>query len=267
VNDGLSVRVDEALAAHLPIRTGGSCGAWVVAHTLDGLSRVIRECRPVKWPVRMLGSGTRTIARDGEHRGVVLRLGTGFSTITMGEVCHVGAAAPVPALIAAAEAAGLGGLSFLAHVPGSVGASVRLDEGWGAILECVWTLHRGKERQQALADVQRKKCIITRVELRLPPLDRTEAKRLSRARARQPVPPGSAYALRRGDIRQVLRSSALQRVRLRGIVIPSEAPELLVNIGGGSAADFRLLQRSAIERARRVRGIELENRLDWIGGR
>ena len=267
--DGLSVRLDEPLAAHLPLRTGGRCEAWVVAHTIEGLTRVVRECRRAKWPVRLIGAGTRTVARDGAHRGVVLRLGAALGEIRPGERWVVGASCPVPALVSAAEGEARGGLEAHAVVPGSVGASLRLDHGWDELVEAVWAISRDAERELTLEEARRRKLIITKVALRLPMLDSAGRRRLAKARALQrPVPSASVYSVpRKVSVREVLRSSVLERVRLRGIVIPAEAPELLVNIGGGSAADARLLQRSAIDRARRVRGIELRDRVDWIGGR
>ena len=54
-------------------------------------------------------------------------------------------------------------------------------------------------------------------------------------------------------------------MRLRQVAIPELAPELLVNLGEGTAADLSLLHRSAIERVSRVHGIELVSRIKWTG--
>ncbi|MFT4625231.1 MAG: UDP-N-acetylenolpyruvoylglucosamine reductase [Myxococcota bacterium] len=264
-----AVRPDEPLSAHTALRTGGQCGVWVVAHNVGALVEVVADCRSVSWPIRMLGAGTRVVARDGAHRGAVVRLGTGFSTIDIEDGWVVGGAVPVPALVAAAEQAGLGGLTELANVPGTVAASVCFDGGWADVVQEVRVLRRGRERSIPLADLSVGRAIVTGVRLSLPSLDASGRRALARARGKQlPVPPGSAYAsVRRGALRDVLRSAALRRVRLRGIAIPDRAPELLVNVGGGLASDLKLLQRSAIERVRKVRGLELEDRLIWIGSK
>ena len=60
-DDGLSVLPDEPVARHVAHRTGGRCGAWVVAHDLDGLNLAIGECREAGWKLTLLGAGTRTV--------------------------------------------------------------------------------------------------------------------------------------------------------------------------------------------------------------
>ncbi len=266
----LTVRPGEVLARHTPLRTGGPCDVWVVAHTLAGLLEVMRDCRAEKWAFRLIGAGTRTIVRDGGIRGAVVRLGTAFSSVEpVGDAWEVGAAAPMPALIELAKRAGAGGLHAFGCVPGTLGASLALDAGWADLVETVWGIQRGREREVALDVAVAKGLVLTRARLRLPPLDRRRERLLDRARRDgRPVPAGGHYRpIARKSIRGVLGTVALPRVRLRQVLIPRRAPELLVNLGGGTAADAALLRKSAIDRVRRVRGIALEDRMQWIGSR
>jgi UDP-N-acetylenolpyruvoylglucosamine reductase len=93
------------------------------------------------------------------------------------------------------------------------------------------------------------------------------AERTAKVWAKQlPVPCGSWYEKPgRKPVRTTLLSSRLQMVRLREVAIPDLAPELLVNLGGGTAADLVLLHRSAIERVARIQGEELASRIKWVG--
>jgi UDP-N-acetylenolpyruvoylglucosamine reductase len=50
------------------------------------------------------------------------------------------------------------------------------------------------------------------------------------------------------------------------VAIPAEAPELMVNLGGGTARDLGLLQRSVLDRIQRERGVTLESRMHFRGG-
>jgi len=80
-------------------------------------------------PVFPIGVGSNLIVRDGGIRGVVVRLGRGFSAIDIaGETVTAGAAA-LDAHVAR-KAAGAGrDLTFLRTIPGSVGGAVRMNAG------------------------------------------------------------------------------------------------------------------------------------------
>src|SRR5688500_13225122 len=106
--EGLSVLPGDLVARHTPLRTGGPCGAFVLAHDVAGVAEVVADCRAADWKLTIVGACTRTMFRDGPVEGAVLRLGTGFCVLS--EDWTVGAAYPVPALVGAAARAGRTGL-------------------------------------------------------------------------------------------------------------------------------------------------------------
>ncbi len=272
MNDGLSVHPGEPLSRHTALRTGGPCGAWVIAHDLDGLALAVQECRREGWRLQVLGAATRTVVRDGPCEGAVLRLGREFARLERHDDHQwvIGAAFPVPALVAAAEAAGLSGVEFLATVPGSVGASLHHDPGWHDIVQQVLVLHRGARRGEELDDVRRHKRVILGVRLQLAADQKEQVvRRTAQAWVKgRPAPPGAWYApMKRGSLRRVLRSVQLPQVRLRQVAIPDAAPELMINLGSGTAADLALLHRSATDRVKQVRGESLTSCIRWIGSR
>ena len=265
------LRIDEPLARHTAWRTGGRCGAWVVVASLAELAEVTAECRAVDWKCTLLGHGTRTVWRDAPVVGAVVRLGGAVGLVEAEEPAwRVGAAVPLPALLARAAAAGRAGLEDLAGVPGSVGASLALDPGWEAIATEVEVLHRGKAHRVSLAEARDGKKMILAATLALRP-DRPDAvrRRLDRVlgnRTRTTTPASSWYAPSRIPLREVFASVQLPRVRLREVAIPATAPEMLINLGGGTASDLALLQKSAQERVKSTRGFELDSRVLWQGG-
>jgi UDP-N-acetylenolpyruvoylglucosamine reductase len=92
------------------------------------------------------------------------------------------------------------------------------------------------------------------------------ARTQDRWRAQRPAPACSWFqAPRRGDVRDILQSASLPLVRLRRTAIPDAAPECLVNLGGGSASDLALLHRSAQDRVKKVRAIDLGRAISWAG--
>lgn len=268
MNDGLAVRINEPLARHTALRTGGRCEAWVVVHREASLAPMIADCRQAGWKWTVLGAGTRTIVRDGPVSGVVFRLGTDFARLDAVDGGFLaGAAVPVPAVVAAARAAGLTGIEAFADVQGSFGASLALDSGWADWVTSVRFLHRGKVREAPLDEVQGRKRILLGAQLLLA---QGESRRIGKAVSKQIAssPPGSWYVPpKRRNLRKVFRSVQLPMVRLRRVAIPDAAPETLVNLGGGTAADLALLHKSASDRVKKSRGLDLDSRLKWIGAR
>jgi UDP-N-acetylmuramate dehydrogenase len=268
------VRIDEPLALHTAWRTGGRCGAWVIVDSVEELAEVTAECRAADWKWTLLGHGTRTVARDGEVTGAVIRLGGAFARVARdGATWRVGAGCPLPAIVASAAANGCAGLEALAAIPGSVGASVALDPGWDAVAASVEVLHRGKAVAMDPHDAREAKKVILSVDLSLSPDDpaaiarRTDKVLAASARAKSATPVSSWYAPPgKQSLREVFASVLLPRVRLREVAIPSTAPELLVNLGGGTAADLLLLHKSAVERVKSTRGLDLDSRVSWLGG-
>jgi UDP-N-acetylmuramate dehydrogenase len=268
-DSALSVRLGEPVARHSAWRTGGPCDVWVVAHDVEALAEVVADCRAASWKLTVLGAGTRTVFRDGPIQGAVLRLGTGFSALAVeGERFDVGAGHPVAALVAAAAAAGRTGVEPMACGAGSVGAALLHDGGWDDLVEAVTVVRRDKPVEVELAEAKAKKPIVLGARLRLGEDEPAKIARRTRDawRAGRPSPCSSWYENpRRGSLRTLLGAVRLPMVRLRQVAIPAAAPELLVNLGEGTAADLQLLHKSAIERVSKVRGEELRSRIRWLG--
>ena len=85
---------------------------------------------PPEIPVTVVGLGSNLIVRDGGVAGVVVRLGRGFSDVTVdGVTVTAGAAVPDVKVARAAQEAGIAGLSFMRGIPGAVGGALRMNGG------------------------------------------------------------------------------------------------------------------------------------------
>ena len=86
---------------------------------------------PADIPVFTVGLGSNLLVRDGGVRGIVIRLGRGFSSITVepGHRIRVGTAVPDVKLARAAADAGISGLAFYRGIPGSIGGALRMNAG------------------------------------------------------------------------------------------------------------------------------------------
>jgi UDP-N-acetylenolpyruvoylglucosamine reductase len=250
--DGVVVRPQEPLARHSPWRVGGPCDLWVVIHARAALDAALAALRETGLKRTIVGAGTRTVFRDGGLAGAVVRLGQEFLAVEDdGDGVWVGAAAPL-GLAAAAVGEGL---AHLRTAPGTLGASLALDDGWDGFVDRVRCVQRVGEKEVAWADVARSSVLFT-------------AARLKKAGEGRPGPvlPGGWFAPLDDDApASLLRDAALAATRLRRVALPASEPDRLVNLGGGTAKDLQLLQRSAIERVHTARGVQLQDRMTWLG--
>lgn len=86
--------------------------------------------KPADVPVTVIGVGSNLLVRDGGIPGVVIRLGRGFTVVTVGETTvEAGAAALDSNVALACRNAGVAGLEFLSGVPGTIGGALRMNAG------------------------------------------------------------------------------------------------------------------------------------------
>lgn len=145
---GSELRFDEPMARHTTLRIGGPADAWVAPGDAEAVARVRALCALHNWPCLALGGGSNLLVRDGGVRGVVLsseRLrGLSFERGDPGEPgeagepgpaggeatrVRVGAGVSTGKLLSEATRRGLGGVEFLAGVPGSVGGGLVMNAG------------------------------------------------------------------------------------------------------------------------------------------
>ncbi len=115
------------LAPYTWFRVGGEAQILYAPEDTQALADMMRG-----WsgPVLPIGVGSNLLVRDGGITGLVVRLGRGFTAITVeGDTIRAGAAVPDAKLAQAARHAGLAGLEFYRGIPGTVGGAVRMNAG------------------------------------------------------------------------------------------------------------------------------------------
>lgn len=100
---------------------------------------------PAEVPVTVVGLGSNLLVRDGGVRGVVIRLGRGFSSVEVldGHRIRAGTGVPDVKVARAAADAGIAGLAFYRGIPGSIGGALRMNAG-----------AHGRETKDALLSVR-----------------------------------------------------------------------------------------------------------------
>jgi UDP-N-acetylmuramate dehydrogenase len=121
---------NQALADITWFRVGGPAQVLFAPADAADLSYFLRGIPP-DLPIFVIGLGSNLLVRDGGVRGVVIRLGRGFSEIAAeaGHRLRAGTAVPDVKLARAAADAGLAGLAFYRGIPGSVGGALRMNAG------------------------------------------------------------------------------------------------------------------------------------------
>ncbi len=129
VDRGL-VRTGVVLGALTTYKLGGAARYFSEPGTAEELSAVLAARRSDDVPILVLGRGSNLVIADEGFNGLVVRLGSGFATITHhpGHV-EAGGAVSLPMLARACVAEGRLGLEFYVGIPGSVGGAVRQNAG------------------------------------------------------------------------------------------------------------------------------------------
>lgn len=117
---------DEPLSQHTWLRMGGPAQYFVTPRTEAELLEVISTCRHQQLPIHILGSGSNLLVREAGVQGVVIRVVEPL----LGEVriegtsLTAGGGTLLSHVVAEAVRAGLGGIEYLAGIPGTIAGAV-----------------------------------------------------------------------------------------------------------------------------------------------
>jgi len=120
---------DVPLAPLTTYKLGGAARYLMVAEHEEDLLTVATLLREEPIPVVVLGRGSNVLVADAGFDGLVVRLGTAFSWVSVGEKVTAGSATPLPLLARAAAKEGRTGLEFYVGIPGSVGGALMMNAG------------------------------------------------------------------------------------------------------------------------------------------
>jgi UDP-N-acetylmuramate dehydrogenase len=281
------------------LRVGGPADWLAQPADIDDLAGFLRAL-PAGVPVFPLGAGSNLIVRDGGIRGVVVRLGRGFSGIDIdGARVRAGAAAPDAHVARRAAAAGID-LTFLRTIPGMIGGAVRMNAGcYGryvadAFVEATAVTRAGEVitlgpgdlgfayRHSALPP----DTILVAAVLEGPPgdpveLDARMAAQMARRDATQPRRERSAGSTFRNpaghsstgaaddsdDLKawRLIEAAGMRGARLGGAQISEMHANFLINTGTATAADLEALGETVRKRVSEITGHLLEWEIMRVG--
>jgi UDP-N-acetylmuramate dehydrogenase len=279
---------NQSLAELTWFRVGGPAQILFMPEDEADLSYLLTHL-PADIPVTAIGLGSNLIVRDGGVPGVVIRLGRGFSEVTVeGTRIRVGAAVPDVKVARAAQEAGIARLSFLRGIPGSIGGALRMNGGaYGGETKDVLVEARGVDRGGAVriynnADMgfSYRHCnvadevIFTQALFQGASGDAAaiaaEMNKITESReATQPVKSrtgGSTFKNPPGHKAwQLIDAAGCRGLRLGGAQVSEMHTNFLINLGSATAADIETLGETVRERVKQSSGIDVEWEIKRIG--
>jgi UDP-N-acetylmuramate dehydrogenase len=286
---GARVRASMPLAELTSFRIGGPADLFVAVEDETELMHAKAAAYRAGIPCFCLGAGTNLLVSDRGMRGLVIRLGDGFSKIKIDDAKVVaGAAAAFGTLVQEVVDRGLEGLEFGEGIPGTVGGGLVMNAGafGGEIAKVVTLVHGVTESGEALAlskdDVKfayrrtelPAHFIITRVDFELARGDRAQltarvAELHAKRASRQPrgVPnAGSIFKNPPGNFAgKLLEGAGLKGTRLGGAAFSDQHANFIVNLGGAQAAEVRALIDMARNKVKEQSGVWLEPEVRLVG--
>jgi UDP-N-acetylmuramate dehydrogenase len=253
---------NEPLKKHTSFRIGGPADYFCAPANLPQLREALLFASAKRLPVALLGAGTNLLVLDKGFRGLVLKLAGSLARIRVrGRTVYAGGGAPLGQLLAKANRQGLGGLEFLAGIPGTVGGAAVMNAGaWdkeiGRYIVRVKALDpAGREallnKKQLRfgyrrSSLQKKPLIVLEVVLRLRKVRRSVSraksqKYLERRRAGQPLGmpnAGSIFKNPPGKFAgQLLEEAGCKGLRVGDAQVSNKHANFIVNLGEAKAHD------------------------------
>jgi UDP-N-acetylmuramate dehydrogenase len=255
------------------------------AALIELLSRVA-ESRP---SLQILGLGSNLLISDEGQRGLTVRLGGDFKDFSVfGERVRAGAAVPLGQLARRMSKRGLGGLEALSGFPSTIGGAVVMNAGsYGTeiadLLIEVRVVERDGRRRVLTVDelepsyrstgLQRSGSIVTSATLQLHAVEaelalaRIAELNLQRRRSMPGLPnAGSVFRNPPGDhAGRLLDEAGLKGHRLGRAEVSREHANVVVNLGGASAADVLALMVLMHRRVLESSGVSLQPEIVLCG--
>ncbi|HEX9079076.1 MAG TPA: UDP-N-acetylmuramate dehydrogenase [Desulfuromonadaceae bacterium] len=282
------LRENEPMSRHTSLRVGGPADLFAVPADTEDLLTLIRWLDGRGIPHLTRGGGYNLLVRDGGIRGAVISLErfTRIEQVGPGLI-RAEAGAENLAVVRFAQERGLGGIGFIAGIPGTVGGAVRMNagaygEGILGHTECL-TLLRGSEvRDFCMADLEYGYrhlelepgdlvlAALFRLEGREPHHTEAEIRKdleLRRAKHNVGFPSAGSFFKNPpgGAAWRLIDAAGMRGMTVGGAQVSEVHSNFLVNRGGATARDFLELAGRVKAAVLEQSGVVLEEEVRIVG--
>lgn len=263
-----------------------------MVHELRDLKRMVSYLATEQIPYLVLGRGSNLLVRDDGFKGVALILKEELAKVEPNgksdKVVVAGGGLALFELLDYCKAKGLGGLEFLAGIPGTAGGAVAMNAGaWGCevgglVQQVQLVTSKGevttlgpsrlKFAYRSLSIPKGAVIISVKFELNRESSEIVMEKvsnYLKRRHEKQPSgypSGGSVFKNPPGDYAgRLIEKTGLKGKKIGGAMISPKHANFIVNTGGARAADILALMDLIRIRVKEQTGIELEPELRLVG--
>ena len=282
---------DEMMNRHTTFRVGGPASYFVSPDGDEALKKVLLLCREEQMPYYILGNGSNLLVSDKGYGGVMILMGEGFAQIredVPGELA-AGAGALLSRIAREAQEHSLTGFEFAAGIPGTLGGAVVMNAGaydgeMKNVLKTVSVMDKNGRILELSANelelgyrrscIQEKEYIVLSAVISLKQGDKEAiqtkmAELAGKRRDKQPLEypsAGSTFKRPAGYFAgKLIEDAGLRGYREGGAQVSEKHCGFVINSGGVTAEDIRLLCRSVQKKVKETSGVDLETEVRMIG--
>jgi UDP-N-acetylmuramate dehydrogenase len=263
---------NEPLKKHTTFKIGGTADYFCAPSSAEEISEALDFAREHDLDVSVMGAGSNLLVLDRGVRGLVMKVSGGGKPSITGQQVRVGAGMMLPRIMTFLAQNGLGGLEFLAGVPGTVGGAIVMNAGaWGKevakrVKEVVVVDRSGKKKiltkkelgfRYRRSRLQNGKWIVAEVVFSLTRRDKKKIREemhdyLTRRKLAQPlgIPNcGSVFKNPTGKYAgQLIEAAGCKGIRYGDAQVSEKHANFIVNLGDAKARDvIRLI--TAVQKA------------------
>lgn len=280
------------MSRYTTLRVGGPVEALCIIRELKSLKRMVSYLGEEKIPYLVVGRGSNLLVSDDGFKGVALILREELANVEPSgksdKVVLAGGGLALFELLAYCKGKGLGGLEFLAGIPGTAGGAVAMNAGaWGSevggLVQQVrlvtskgevktWGRSRLKFIYRALSIPKGAVIIRVKFELKRERPEVVIEKVSDYLKKRQESQPsrypsgGSVFKNPPEDYAgRLIERSGLKGKKIGGAMISPKHANFIVNTGGARATDILALMDLAQRKVKEQTGIELEPEIRVVG--
>ena len=273
-------------------KIGGPAEYLAVPADLEEVYALMRLAQDRGWPLFFLGRGSNVLIDDGGLPGLTLHLARSLQKLEVqGEFLRAGAGVALPRLAKAAMQLGFAGFEFLAGIPGTVGAAVRLNAGahggnLAQVLRRVWVATPQLQllefqaaelglgyRTSVLLNFPHWLVVEAEFALKTPALPETVEERmqelLAYRRSRLPANPRSCGSIFKNPAGappagRLIQAAGCKGRRLGEALVSRKHANFILNAGHATAAQVKALISEIQEKVWRNEGVALEREVVFL---
>jgi UDP-N-acetylmuramate dehydrogenase len=285
---------DEPLANHTTFRVGGPADLFVRPEgaAFPAYAALLRQAAAEEGiPLFILGGGANIVVSDRGIRGIVLDTGGWRGAVAEGPGLLVRSGATVDEAAEAAAKAGLGGLEFLAGMPGTIGGAIWMNARcYGrsisdALAETEileesgarrWIPARPEDFAYKKSPFQGQRSLILSARLALTPRPETEIRGEMETRRRDREAKGHYRCPSAGSVfknnrafgkptGQIIDELGLRGVAIGGAMVAPWHGNIIINTGNATAQEIRALTEEVAAQVKAALGFTLEPEILFVG--